>query len=131
MTNGDRAAVLDAFTAAWTAGDLDTLMSLMADDCSFRASVGPEPGATFAGRDEVRRGFELFLAPASSGPAPETEAEPTVISGDLAVTRWTSRHPQPDGPPVVVRACDILQFEGDRIKFKDTYRKVAGDLPTR
>jgi hypothetical protein len=29
----------------------------------------------------------------------------------------------------VVRACDILEFDGDRIKLKDTYRKVAGDLP--
>ncbi len=129
MSNPDRAALLEAFTVAWSAKDLDALMAFMAQECAFRASLGPEPGATFTGRDEVRRGFELFLGGGGGAPAPETENEETLISGDFAVTRWTSRFPQTDGPPVVVRACDIFEFDGDRITFKDTYRKVAGDLP--
>lgn len=129
MDTEDRARLLDRFTAAWSAKDLDALMALMAEDCSFRASLGPEPGATFAGCAEVRRGFALFLGPDNGDPPPETETEESLISGDFAVTRWTSRYPQPAGPPIVVRACDILGFEGDRIKFKDTYRKAPGELP--
>lgn len=127
MSTADRAHLLDAFTAAWSAKDLDALMALMAEECAFRASIGPEPGTTFAGRDEVRRGFELFLGGGDTAPEPETENEEALIGGDFAVTRWTSRYPQPDGPPVVVRACDILEFHDDHIKLKDTYRKVTGD----
>ena len=122
----DRAELVDRFSAAWSAGDVETLMELMAEDCMFRASVGPEPGVTFSGRDEVRRGFEQFLGAARGGPEPDTDTEEPLISRDFAVTRWTSRFPKSDGAPLVVRACDILGFEGDRIKFKDTYRKVAG-----
>jgi ketosteroid isomerase-like protein len=125
----DRMALIEAFSAAWQAKDVDALMGLMADDCAFRASVGPEPGATFTGREEVRRGFQLFLGGRAATPAPETEAEQTLVAEDFAVTRWTTRVPQPQGPPLVIRACDILEFEGERIRFKDTYRKVAGPPP--
>lgn len=126
----DRAALLDRFTAAWSARDLDELMAMMAEDCTFRASVGPEPGATFTGPAEVRRGFRLFLGPADSEAAVETVSETPLISGDFAVTRWTSRISPASGAGSVVRACDILGFEGDRIKFKDTYRKVLATSPT-
>lgn len=133
MTDGDdggirqRAELIERFSAAWAAKDLETLMALITDDCTFRASLGPEPGATFVGRDEVRRGFEQLLAIGSDAPAPapETDAEEPLISRDFAVTRWTTRFPCSDGPPLVVKACDIIGFEGDRIKFKDAYRKVA------
>ena len=120
-----RAELVGRFTDAWNSQDLEALMELMTDDCMFRASIGPEPGATFIGRDEVRRGFEQFLA-GSDGPAPRTETEKPLISDNFAVTRWTTYLAGSDDPPLVVRACDILGFEGNRIKFKDTYRKVAG-----
>lgn len=122
----DRAELVDRFSAAWDAKDIEALMELMAEDCMFRASVGPEPGLTFLGREAVRRGFAQFLSAGNGSPAPETETEAPLISHGFAVTRWTSWLRTPDGPAVVVRACDILGFEGDRIKFKDTYRKVSG-----
>jgi ketosteroid isomerase-like protein len=129
MDTADRATLLERFTTAWGAKDLDGLMAMMAEHCSFRASVGPEPGMTFEGREEVRRGFAVFLGAGAGDPPTETDAEEPLISPDFAVTRWTSRFPSAAGSPIVVRACDILGFEGDRIKFKDTYRKVIGDLP--
>jgi ketosteroid isomerase-like protein len=123
-----RAQLIERFSTAWSAGDLDALMAMMADACTFRASIGPEPGVTFEGHEQVRRGFSMFLS-GGGNDAVETETEPPLISDDFAVTRWTSRYPQPAGPPTVVRACDILGFEGDRIKFKDTYRKLSGEPP--
>lgn len=129
MSNSDRAALLDAFTVAWTAKDIDALMDLMADRCVFRASLGPEPGATFTGRDEVRRGFEIFLGTSDITPPPETANEIALVSADFAVTRWTTRTPGTDGTAVVVRGCDVFEFDGDRIKSKDTYRKVDRELP--
>ena len=124
-----RAQLIDRFGAAWGAADIDALMGLMSEDCWFRASVGPEPGAMFAGRAEVRRGFALFLTRTGSDEEPHTVSEEPLIADGFAVTRWTTRFPQPGGPGLVVRGCDVFGFEGSRIAFKDTYRKVSGDLP--
>src|SRR5580765_8103215 len=56
------------FSGAWAKRDIDGLMALVTDDVVYGASVGPEPGATFRGRDEVRRGFETHAAPRSGAP---------------------------------------------------------------
>ena len=129
MTVADRIALIESFTRAWTARDVDALMALMAQDCEFKASIGPEPGTTFTGRASVRQGYELFLGPGRPGGSTTTEEEEMLVSEDFAVTRWTSRASGsgPNGSPgsaeVVVRACDIFEFTGDRISRKDTYRK--------
>jgi hypothetical protein len=52
---------LAGFGAAWRAGDIEALMSFMTDDCVFRSSVGPGPGA------EV---------PRSRGSAPRLRVDP-------------------------------------------------------
>jgi len=124
----DRKSLLDAFSVAWAAKDLDRLMALMAPDCEFRSSVGPGPGARFTGRDEVRRGFALFLSPPGALAA-VTESTRDLVGEDFAVTRWTARSERADGTVVEVRACDVFEFAGDRISVKDTYRKVVGLLP--
>jgi ketosteroid isomerase-like protein len=49
------------FSEAWARRDIDGLMALVTDDIVDGASVGPEPGTTSRGRDEVRRGFEHML----------------------------------------------------------------------
>ena len=127
MTVADRIALIESFARAWTARDVDALMALMAQDCEFKASIGPEPGTTFTGRASVRQGYELFLGPGGSTTT-TTEEEEMLVSEDFAVTRWTSRTSGsgPNGAPgsvdVVVRACDIFEFTGDRISRKDTYR---------
>lgn len=124
----ERAALLAQFSEAWDAYDLDALVALMSEDCRFRASVGPEPGVTFEGRDAVRRGFGMFLAQARAAATEPTETvtEPPLISEEFAVTRWTTRTSH---SAVVVSACDIFTFAGTRIACKDTYRKVSGGLP--
>ena len=53
--------VWQRFSEAWAKRDVDGLMALVTDDIIYGASVGPEPGATFRGRDEVRRGFDHML----------------------------------------------------------------------
>ena len=132
MTVADRIALIESFARAWTARDVDALMALMARDCQFKASIGPEPGMTFTGRASVRKGYELFLG---SGGSTTTEEEEMLVSENFAVTRWTSRTSGsgPNGSPgsvdVVVRACDIFEFTGDRISRKDTYRKSVPAKP--
>jgi len=124
----DRKALIEAFTEAWAERDLVGLMDLMSPECEFRSSTGPEPGATFRGREEVRRGFDIYLGPIGA-PAAQTESTGELVGEEFAVTRWIARTPKPDGSTLEVRACDVFTFDGDRIKTKDTYRKVMGEVP--
>jgi ketosteroid isomerase-like protein len=122
----ERVRLLEAFARAWDEGDVDALMDLMGDDCTFSSSTGPGPGAVFSGRQDVRRGFEFFLSPGTSR-GPKSEVTGTLVNGDFAVVRW--QVPTADGSgDAEVRACDIFEFAGDRIRSKDTYRKIAAEL---
>lgn len=112
---------LEQFGAAWTAGDLDQLMSFMTDDCIYYASVGPEPGSTYRGRTEVRRGFAHMLAYDQSR---ERHGGEALIVGDRGVAEWSFDETTPDGRRRTIRGCDIFQFRGDLIVSKDAFRKV-------
>jgi ketosteroid isomerase-like protein len=116
---------LAGFGAAWRAKDLERLMSFMTDDCEFRASVGTEPGTTFRGRDEVRRGFELMLAYDRDA---EGRGGLAFIVGDRGASQWSYSSVGPDGTAMEVHGCDLFEFAGDRIRVKDAYRKVQGDI---
>ncbi|GAA0603243.1 hypothetical protein GCM10009547_01000 [Sporichthya brevicatena] len=118
-----RSRLIDQFRSAWEAADLDGLMALMTEDAVFRAAIGPEPGQTFQGAAEVERGFRFYLAKAPGGNS-TTETAVDLISPDFAVTRWRTRTVGADGTVIETASCDIFEFEGPLIRFKDTYRKV-------
>jgi uncharacterized protein (TIGR02246 family) len=124
----DRRALIEEFIAAWNSRDVQAVMALMSHDCEFHASVGPEPGASYIGRQAVTRAFAAILQVAVD---PHLESGPVSIlaEAEFAVTRWSTRTRPPGGTSVLVTACDVFEFEGDRIKAKDTYRKVAGEAP--
>ncbi|MFC7589376.1 nuclear transport factor 2 family protein [Nonomuraea antimicrobica] len=116
---------LAEFGAAWRDRDLDRLMEFMADDCVFRSSVGPEPGATFRGRAEVRRGFELMLAYDAGS---ESHDGVAFVVGDRGAAQWSYTHADAYGRTHRVDGCDLYEFDGDLIRVKDAYRRVHGDL---
>jgi hypothetical protein len=116
---------LSEFGAAWRAKDVDRLMSFMTEDCEFRASVGAEPGTVFRGPAEVRRGFELMLAYDRGAKAHGGLA---FIAGDRGASQWSYSHVAADGTVVHVHGCDLYEFVGDRIRVKDAYRKLDGDI---
>ncbi len=118
---------LAQFGDAWRRQDVDALMTFMTDDCEFRASVGPEPGSTYRGRAEVRRGFEAILAYDDAG---EGHGGITIIDGRYGASQWVLLREDAAGHEVRVHGCDIFEFEGDLIKLKDAYRKVLADLET-
>lgn len=113
------------FGAAWRAGDVDRLMSFMAGDCVFRASVGTGPGTVFRGRDEVRRGFELMLAYDEGA---EAHGGLAFIAGDRGASQWAYSSTTADGTVIEVQGCDLYEFAGGLIRVKDAYRKVHGDI---
>lgn len=112
--------LLKQFGEAWNAGDIDELMSMMTDDCVYCASVGPEPGTTYVGREAVREGFLAMLAFDSGG---VSRAGRVFIAGNVGVSEWSYLfRAGPDGE-FGVRGCDIFEFRSGRISRKDAFRK--------
>lgn len=115
--------LVEAFGAAWARRDVDALMTFVTDDCVYGASVGPEPGATFVGTAEVRRGFEQMLRHDAGGTSREGRI---LVTGSVAVVEWAHVHVDASGVETSVRGCDIIEFRGDRIARKDAFRKTNG-----
>lgn len=111
---------LEMFNAAWAQGDVATLMSFMTDDCIYQASVGPEPGETFAGRAAVEAGFRRMLA--FDGDS-ESHGGRCAVLGDLGIAEWSYVSTE-GGRRIETRGCDIFEFEGARIRRKDAFRKT-------
>ena len=114
-------ARLTAFADAWAQSDVDALMQMMTDDCVYAASVGDEPGTTYRGRDEVRRGFTEILAYESGG---EARCGRVWISGDWAFVEWSYDEVADDGTITDIKGIDIFEFVGDKLRLKDAYRKT-------
>ena len=111
---------LKAFDSAWAQKDIESLLEFITDDCEYHASVGPEPGERFIGKDEVRRGFQLLLDHDAG-----SEALPgnLFVYGDRGVAEWSYASSDENGKPIVVRGCDLFEFDGDKIKLKNAFRK--------
>ena len=112
---------LREFQSAWGRADLETLMTFVADECVYSASVGPEPGETFRGREQVRIGFERMLRHDAGSVA---TIGPTFLFGDRGVSEWTFVRREGE-VEIAVRGCDLFEFDGDLITRKDAFRKVA------
>jgi len=130
-TQGEREAIegglsmteerLQAFVAAWARHDVEALMTFLTEDCVYEASVGPEPGTTYVGREAVRQGFENMLARGAGG---ASRSGPLFICGNKGVMEWTFVWTARDGHVVEQRGCDIYEFDGDYIRRKNAFRKI-------
>jgi uncharacterized protein (TIGR02246 family) len=120
-----RRAVLERFSAAWAAGDVDALLSLMNDDPTYRGSTGPLPGTEARGREAVAAAFERMVGMNRGKP---TAAAPEPLRchffGDQALVYWQLVLPGANGG-VPVDGLDLMSFDAeDRITCKDAYRKA-------
>jgi ketosteroid isomerase-like protein len=107
--------------AAWGRADIETLMTFVAPDCIYSASVGPEPGETFVGKEAVRAGFLKLLTHDR-----DSVSEPGEIRfvGDWAVMTWGFRRAAAAGGQLI-RGCDLFEFRDGLIVRKDSYRKTT------
>jgi ketosteroid isomerase-like protein len=101
---------LRAFDAAWGNKDLDALMDFMTDDCEYHASVGPDPGSSFIGKEAVRQGFKMMLEHDSAG---EPRSGAAFIHEDQGVAEWSYVTTDALGRTREVRGCDLFKFTGD------------------
>jgi ketosteroid isomerase-like protein len=108
---------LDAFMDAWNDHDVDGIVGFFAEDCTFHASVGPDlMGATYRGRDEVRRGVTAFFERFPDG---RFEDASGWVAGDHGASEWTFV-----SGDTATRGCDLFEFEGDKIRVKNAFRKL-------
>jgi uncharacterized protein (TIGR03086 family) len=117
---GDNHACLTRFSAAFGRGDIDTIMSLMTDDCVFEATDPAPDGARHEGADAIRAVWvELFGGTAD---AAFTEEE-SFVCGDRGVLRWRFSWAADDGAPGHVRGADVLRFRDGKVCEKLSYVK--------
>ncbi len=112
----------EAFARAWVAKDVDRLMDLVTDDIVYGASVGPEPGTTYRGREAVRAGFAEILA---YDKATAVRTRNLTFVGDRLYAEWEYDIPDDAGGTRLARGMDIIEFRGGRISLKEAFRKSA------
>ena len=124
MSNSPKMTIerLKAFDDAWSRKDVDGLMEFVTDDCEYHASVGPEPGERFIGKNAVRRGFQAMLNHDSGS---ESSPGNLYVYGDRGVAEWSYKSTDQSGQSTVVRGCDLFEFVGDKISLKNAFRKCS------
>jgi ketosteroid isomerase-like protein len=114
--------LLAEFGEAWNRHDTDLLMQYMADQCSYHASFGPElEGRSYVGRESVREGFARFFELYPDGRFVDSEV--WVLDGERGAAVWTFVASRPDGSELRVRGADLFEFDGDKVKSKNAFRK--------
>jgi ketosteroid isomerase-like protein len=115
--------VLKSFLDAFNRHDVDAIMDFFVEDCEFDTPRGPAPfGLQLRGKEAVRRG----IAARFEG-IPDVSYEDDVhwSCGNNGVSQWTIRGTTSDGNKIEVRGCDLLEFEGDKLRRKDSFWKIV------
>ena len=114
--------LLARHTEAWNSHDLETLMSLFAEDCVFEASGGDELcGKRYLGYREVKEAFaEVFRAMPD---AQWGDGRHHRLADDYGVSEWTLTGSLADGRRIEVNGCDFLTVRDGKIITKNSYRK--------
>jgi ketosteroid isomerase-like protein len=114
---------LDKLRQAFGTLDLDAVMNAFADDGEFVNARGSTPfGDAYVGKRDVRRFFaDLFK---NSPNLTYEPLEPDWVFGNKAVFRWRRRAAR-DGKLQDWVGCDLLTFDGQLVKRKDTFFKIV------
>lgn len=109
--------ILLQFAAAWKDGNIESVLNFFSKDAIYLASVGPEPGKTYSGKEEIKQGIDKMMKNDMGSIATIKNIR---VNNAHGFWEWTY-HFQ-DGSEQ--RGCDLFEFEGDKIKVKNAFRKV-------
>jgi len=116
MNNETIKTLLNELTDGWACHDVVRVVNCFAEDGVYSASLGPEPGTTCVGKDEIRSLVkEMFRVDAGS----TSTTSDLLIMDQTAAWRW--RYEFPDGSAAI--GCDFFEFKNGKIVLKDAYRK--------
>ena len=100
---------------------------MMADECLFEASAGPQvDGQRSEGREAVRAAYAAVF---EAFPDAHWANARHFIAGTRGVSEWTFTGTQKDGRRVEVTGCDLFTFRDGKIAVKDSYRKNRPSMP--
>ncbi len=108
MAAEETLVLLDRFTAALNAHDLDAVMALVTDDIVFEATSPAPDGTRYVGRAEVARAWGDLLATTPN--ANFTVEEQFFADTDRAIVRW--RYEWGDGH---VRGVDVIRVRDGKL----------------
>ncbi len=123
MKQEEKRELVRAFMDAWERADAGAVMQLMSEDCVYGASVGPEPGMTWRGRDDVAHGVGEMLAFEAGG---ESRQGRVWFADDRAFAEWDYDEVSEGGEVKVVRGIDVIHMAAGKILSIDAYRKWTG-----
>eukprot|EP01040_Poterioochromonas_malhamensis_P014969 gene14970-16668_t len=124
--------LLQSFSDAWNAHNLDKLMTFMSEDSEFHAVAGPDlSGKSWVGKDQVRIGFSqaFIIFPDAQWLDPvhfiaaRVEGEPVraVTESTFVGTRTTA---EGEKLRTEARMVDIFTFDSHgKIRVKNAFRK--------
>jgi hypothetical protein len=111
-----------AFSAAWNAHDLDTIMAMSSDDCEFHSAAGSDPrGTVYVGPDAVRAAYATLFAALPD--AQWSDSRSTPIGENRVLTEWRFIATKPDGTELKVDGLDVLELSNGKVKIKNSFRK--------
>jgi ketosteroid isomerase-like protein len=88
----------------------------------FDMPRGPAPGGRrLAGKEQVREGIQSRF---DGIPDVRYSDDRHFVSGDRGVSEWTIRGTLRSGERIEVRGCDLFEFEGGKIRRKDSFWKI-------
>jgi len=112
---------LQQYGQAWNDHDIDAIMGLMTDDCTFDTGGGGERyGTRYRGQEEVR---SRFIEVWTDLPDVHFETLANFVQGDSGCSEWTFTGTTKSGQKVEVDGCDLFTFENGKIKSKRSYLK--------
>ena len=113
--------LLQQYSDAWNAHDIDRIMEFMTDDCIFEPGGGAESyGSRVEGFDAVR---ERFIEVWTEIPDVRFENAIHFCDGSHGCSEWTIVGTRSNGDSIEVDGCDLFTFENGKIKSKRSYLK--------
>ena len=108
---------LKRFATAWREGNIEELLEFFTEDAIYSPSINNELGKSYKGKNEIKDGI-LRMMENNSGSV--STIQNIQIHGDFGFWEWTYHFP--DGSED--KGCDTFQFEGNKIKLKNAFRKI-------
>ena len=114
-------AYLERYAEAWNAHDIETIMSMMTEDCVFLTGGGEgSSGSRYEGAESVR---ERFVEVWTEFPDVRFEDARHFVDGDRGCSEWTFVATNPDGFRLEFDGCDLFDFRDGKIRVKNSYIK--------
>ena len=117
-------ADLERYADAWNDHDIDSIMSMMTEDCVFlTGGGGGRSGSRYEGAASVR---ERFIEVWTEFPDVRFENARHFVDGDRGCSEWTFVATRSDGSRMEIDGCDLFQFRNGRIQTKNSFIKNVG-----